>query len=69
MISSSLDATTTAMKAWWLKAYLFSDTANLTGPGPLLRSGHGSAANLENLAALARFGRDARDGGHEEREP
>ena len=57
------------MKAWWLKAYLFSREAGLTGPVLYLDLDTVVCGDLENLAALARDAlRDARDGGHEERE-
>ena len=56
----SLPATT--MKAWWLKAYLFSDTGKFDGPGPLLRSGHGRLRRpREPNAARRGRARDAQD--------
>ena len=41
------------MKAWWLKAYLFSREAGLTGPVLYLDLDTVVCGDLENLAALA----------------
>ena len=43
----------TAMKAWWLKAYLFSGEADLTGPVLYLDLDTVVCGDLEELAALA----------------
>ena len=44
---------TTAMKAWWLKAYLFSREADLTGPVLYLDLDTVVCGDLAKLAALA----------------
>ena len=52
-IAEALSLPTTAMKAWWLKAYLFSSEADLTGPVLYLDLDTVVCGDLENLAALA----------------